>query len=106
MPNSAVKFNVRKFGVNIRGPMEEHSILDARSQSSKESGNKSVTRFFFLDINVNSRVTLFGGFFSPNQKLQSVFNDVDLSLSISYYRPLCKMLFRINVCIKKERTSE
>ena len=34
---------------------------------------------------------------------QSVLNYVDLPLSISYYRLLCKMLFRINFCINKER---
>jgi hypothetical protein len=55
MPNSAAKFNVGKFSKNIRGPNEEQSILDARSGSSKESGNKSVTRFFFFDTNVNSK---------------------------------------------------
>ena len=31
----------------------------------------------------------------------SVFNDVDLPLSISYYRLHCKMMFRINICIEK-----
>ena len=54
MPNSAAKFNVEKFSVDIRGPKEDQSILDARSRSSKESGNKSVTQFFFLDTDVNS----------------------------------------------------
>ena len=33
-----------------------------------------------------------------------MFNGVDLPLSISYYRLLCKMLFRINVSIKKRET--
>ena len=48
MPNSGTNFHVRKFSVNIRGPKEEQSILDARSRSSKEIGSKSVPRWFFL----------------------------------------------------------
>ena len=40
--------------------------------------------------------------FFTHKKLQSVLNYADLPLSISYYRLLCKMLFRINVSIKKK----
>ena len=42
--------------------------------------------------------------FFPYKKLQSVLNNVDLPLSISYYRLLGKMLFRINVSVKKRKT--
>ena len=42
--------------------------------------------------------------FFTHKKLQSVLNYADLPLSISYYRLLCKMLFRINVSIKKRKT--
>ena len=42
-------------------------------------------------------------FFTP-KKLQSVLNYADLPLNISYCRLLCKMLFRINVTIKKRKT--
>ena len=42
--------------------------------------------------------------FFTHKKLQSWLNSADLPLSISYYRLLCKMLFRINVSIKKRKT--
>ena len=35
--------------------------------------------------------------------IQSVLNNVDLPLSISYYRLLCKMQSGIIICMKKER---
>ena len=42
--------------------------------------------------------------FFTHKKLQSVLNYADLPLSISYYRLLRKMLFRINVGIKDRKT--
>ena len=42
--------------------------------------------------------------FFPHKNLLSVLNDIDLLLHISYYRVLCQMLLRINVCIKKRKT--
>ena len=44
--------------------------------------------------------------FFPHKKLQSVFDDGDLPLSISYYSIIgytVSNAARINVCIKKER---
>ena len=45
------KIQCIKFSVNIQGPKEEQSILDARTRSSKEI----VPRWFVLATNVNSK---------------------------------------------------
>ena len=42
--------------------------------------------------------------FFPHIMLQSGFNYADLPFGMSYYRLLRKMLFRINVSIKKIKT--
>ena len=55
MQNSAAKFNVGKFSVNILGPKEEQSFLDARLCHARRAGIRASLDSSILILNVNSK---------------------------------------------------
>ena len=55
-----------KFSVNIRGPKEEQSILDARSRSSKESGRVILVGYLTLTREGKTDLAMSNGNSSSN----------------------------------------